>query len=140
MMDRDLLLSEKPKCDGGESNFSMPFITSYSHQHYLIKKFMRKHCHILKNNKILGKALPDEPQVMFRDVLSLRDMVAPNVCDPPNTKLMFFQNMTGFYKCKNCSVCSVNGISNKKLLNVALLVQLRFQIKTFITCSTPNVV
>lgn len=141
LIDRDLLLSEKSNNGSIETNFSMPFITSYSHQHYVIKKFVHKHWHILKNYHDLGKTLPDLPQVVFRGVSSLRDMVAPNVCDPQNTKLMFFQNMTGFYKCKKCSVCSVNGISGKKTTQFSShsIAQV-FQIRTFITCSTPKMV
>lgn len=90
MSDRDVLLFEKTKNDSGENNFTMPFITSYYLQHYQIKSFVCKHWHILKNDSVLDKSLSNQPQVVFRGVPLLRDIIAPGVCDPPNIKPMFF--------------------------------------------------
>lgn len=65
-LDRDQLLVEKPKMTNKETNFSWSFITGYSYQHYMIKKLLNKHWHILKKYHILGSTLPDRPQVVFR--------------------------------------------------------------------------
>lgn len=113
-MDRESLLVEEPKVREKDNKLYLPFITAYLYQHYKVKESVRRHWHVLKNYNILGDTLPEQPQVMFRGVSSLRDIVAPNVCDPSNTKLMFFQNMVGIYKCKGCPVCCINSISNKK--------------------------
>lgn len=97
---RDQLLVERPMRDGGQSKFAWPFIMGHSHQHYLIKKLVYKHWHIIKNDLILGPILPDKPQVVFRGVPSLKHSLAPSACDPPSTRLMFFQNLIGYHKCK----------------------------------------
>lgn len=49
-LNRDQLLVEKPKMtnEQNNNNFSFPFVTGFSHQHFLIKKLVRKHWHILK--------------------------------------------------------------------------------------------
>lgn len=85
-LDREQFMVEKPKMTNEETNFSWPFITGYSHQHYMIKKLVCKHWHILKNDHILGSTLPDRPQVVFRGVPSLKDTLAPGFCDPPTIK------------------------------------------------------
>lgn len=70
----------------------IPFITTFLTQHYLIKKIIRKHWHLLGNDMIVKTFLPVNPQVIFRGVPSLQDRVAPNVVDPPSKKVSFFRN------------------------------------------------
>lgn len=43
-------------------------VTTYSRQHYDIKKILRKHRAVLKNDKVLGPSLPERPQVIYRGV------------------------------------------------------------------------
>lgn len=123
------------------NNFSCPFITGYSHQHFSIKKLLSKHWHIVKNDGILGPVLPDRPQVVFRGVPSIKSFVGPSVCDPPTTKPMFFQNLVGYYRCKSCAVCSINAVKDRKVSHFhSTSTSHDFPIKYFITCSTVNVV
>lgn len=118
-----------------------PFITGYSCQHFSIKKILYKHWHIIKNDPLLGPLLPDRPQVVFRGAPSIKSRVVSAVCDPPINKPMFFQHLIGYYKCRNCEVCSINAIAERKVCRLHSNSTSRdFSIKSFITCSTTHVV
>ena len=141
IIDRNVLLQNK--CVSSEENnqYISPFITSYSNQHYLIKKLVKKHWHLIKEDAILGPALPEQPRVVFRGVPSLRDSLAPGVVDPPLNKPMFFQNIIGYHKCQKCAVCKINAIKERKTLNfISNSTSQVFNIKSFITCSMTHVV
>lgn len=58
------------------------FLATNSCQHYAIKN-IKKYCLALKNYRILGPNLPDQPTVIFRGARVLRNRAAPNVADPP---------------------------------------------------------
>lgn len=140
-LDRDyLLLDNTGRGINTDNNFTCPFITGYS-QHFTIKRLVYKHWHIAKNDPILGPLLPVRPQIVFRGAPSIKSCVAPSVCDPPIKKPMFFQNLVGYYRCRNCAVCSVNAITERKVSQFhSNSISLDFSIKSFITCSTTNVV
>lgn len=141
-LNRDLLLVERPKTIKDETNFSFPFNTGYSHEHFSVKKLIHKHWHILKKNiKYLDLFFPKKTLV-YRGIPSLKDSLAPSVCDPPNNNiLMFFQNLVGFYKRKKCAVCSINSIRARKITKfISTSTSQEFMMKSFITCSTPNVI
>lgn len=91
---------------------------------------------------MLGSTLPDKPQVVFRGVTLVKELVAPSVCDPYSVnKPMFFQNLVGYYRCKTCAVCSINAIKDKKITHFSSLgTSLKFPVKSFVTCFTPGVV
>lgn len=83
-IERCSLLVEKSKSANNTSNGpALPIITSYSMQHQLVRHLIRKHWHILHNDKVLGLALPVRSQVVYLGVPSLRDRIAPNVFNPP---------------------------------------------------------
>ena len=141
ILDRGLLLLDKQVSTENQNQFVSPFITSYSNQHFLIKKLVRKHWHLIKEDAILGPALPEQPHVVFRGVPSLRDSLAPGVVDPPRNKPMFFQHIIGYHKCKKCAVCKINAIKERKTLSFVSNSTLQtFNIRSFITCSMTHVV
>lgn len=143
VLDRDLLLVEKSvvlTCEPN-NNFSCPFVTRYSQQHFSIKKLIYKHWHIIKNDHVLNSVLPDKPKVVFRGAPPNKQLVAPTVCDPSIYKPMFFQNLVGFYKCNKCALCYINAIKTRKTVQFTSRgTNQVFPIKYFITCSTSCVV
>lgn len=84
-IDRATLLQEGP--GRNKEGPIIPFITSYSTQHYRIKNILRKHWHLLGNDRVIKTFIPEKPQIVFRGVPSLRDKIAPNVVDPPTKKI-----------------------------------------------------
>lgn len=136
-MHRRELLREKSLQGGSMSGSVVPFITTISVQHMNVKKMMRKQ-HILKNDQIFNPVLPDKPQVVYRGAPSLRHTVTPNILNPPSIKTSFFQNLTGFFQCKRCPVCSISGCLHRTQRSTSTTTE--FEIKPFITCSTEEVV
>lgn len=67
--------------------------------------------------------------------------MAPNILDPPSKKIGFFENLTGFYQCRKCRVCSLSGCTYRRTHRfVSTSTSVEFEIKQFITCSTERVV
>lgn len=115
VMDRAVMLKGRDKSGNNDNVHNFSMITTYSQQHYDIKKIMKKHWALLINNKILGPVLPEHPQVIFRGVPPLEMQRAPNVLDAPN-RVSFFQNSKFFFSCHRCTVCHIN--KNKRHKNV----------------------
>lgn len=88
-LDRDSLLIDQTKPNTSE-RFKWPFFTTFSGQHYKIKKSFKKHWSVLKNDRVLGPILPDKPGYIFRGLPSLQASVAPNILDLPK-RIPFFQ-------------------------------------------------
>ena len=119
----------------------VPFVTTFSTQHFSVKKLLKKHWHILKNDPILGPVLPDNPQVIFKGGSALRHKLAPNVLEPPVIKTTFLNSFTGFYQCRKCRVCSLSGCEHRRThLFVSTATGEQHTIKPFITCATEGVV
>lgn len=138
MLDRDSLLVDRPRmAERDPGNLICPFSTRYSQQHFSVKKLIRKHWHMVKNDPVLGTVLPDKPCLIFRGAPPIKQLVAPTVCNPPIYKPMFFQNLIGFYRCNNCAVCSINAIKSRKTTEfTSRKTNHTFPIKSFVTCST----
>ena len=133
----DLLV---PRERESNDDFQFAFFSSYSVQHFSVKKLIRKHWHILKNDSLLGPVLPEAPKVIFRGVPPLRLQVAPNIVDPPKT-ISFFQERGGFYPCRGCATCKVNACRSRRVETFfSNATQRNVKIKPFITCSTRHVV
>lgn len=139
-LDRANMIKGTDRITKNNNIHEFSLVTTYSRQHYDIKKILRKHWAVLKNDKVLGPSLPERPQVIYRGVPPLRLQVAPNVLDAPN-RVPFFQNSKGFFPCHKCKVCRINGDKNRKICqfksNSATKV---YDIDTFITCTSKNVV
>lgn len=88
-------------------------ITGCSNQHFSVKKIFQKHWNILKNDKVLGAAIPDKPVMIYRGAPSLRHSVAVNVIDPPKT-ISFFHTMKGFFPFRKCNICQINSFMGRK--------------------------
>lgn len=139
-LDRDALLADKTRAQR-DCQLVCPLIRRYSCQHFSVRRMLNKHWHIIKNDPVLGPSLPDRPQLVFRGAPSISSRVVSAACDPPVHKPMFFQHMTGYFKCKNCEVCAINALTERKVCQfITNNSPLNFHIKSFITCSTTHVV
>ncbi|XP_077341766.1 suppressor of cytokine signaling 5 isoform X1 [Lithobates pipiens] len=138
--DRSALLADREReVDANQS--LLPFVTTFSMQHQKVKQLIRRHWHILTSDQTLGTILPEVPRVIFKGVSSLGNMIAPSVQNPPVKDRCFFQNLKGFYRCRNCQVCSYNKNKNSKILEfVSTSTQRRYTVEPFITCSSEAVV
>lgn len=115
-------------------------VTTYSHHYYDIKKIMTKHWEVLKNDRVLGLALPDHPQVIFRGVPPLKLQVTSNILDAPS-RVSFFQKSKGFFPCWKFAVCYSNKNKDWKMCQFKSNVTARvYDINTFITWTSQNVV
>lgn len=122
------------------NNFDIPFITSYSTQHYTIKCIIRKHWHILLNDSVLAPLLPPTPQIVYRGASSIKDKLVQSVLDPLSIASLF-HNLVGYFKCGKCCVCRCNSHENRKIQKFTSSVWGRtYTIKPFITCSTTHIV
>lgn len=138
--DRLSLLSDIPQHNAIVSD-AVPFITTYSVQHRDIKQLIQKHWHLLGSDRVLSSILPVRPRVVFRGVASLGSKVAPSVQDPPCENRNFLQNLTGYYKCGRCQVCSLNANRARRITQFTSTSTLRsYDIKPFITCTSVGVV
>lgn len=135
----DLLVEREPRVDGG-FNMDVPFVTSYSLQHKSIKQLVSKHWHIVNNDVVLKGMFPDKSRVIFRGVPSLRNRVVPNVLDPPTISRGFLDQLSGFYKCGSCRVCSLSLCTQRCTTFVSTATRKPHTIKPCITCSTVGVV
>lgn len=127
----DLLI---PKLRSQDDSLKFSFVTTYSNQHYEIKKIMQRHSKVLQGDRVLGSNLPDMPRIVHRGVPPLKLQIAPNVVDPPK-QLSFFQNMGSFFPCRKCPICKLNTESFQSTSTKETST-----IKPFIICSTKNVV
>lgn len=92
-LDWKSLIADKPKPNETQK-FKWSFITTFSRQHYQIKKIFKKHWSILKNDLVLAPILPDKPGVVFEG--------------------FFFHNLVGYYPCNKCGLCQVNSSGKHK--------------------------
>ena len=139
---REDLLVERPQVVGDQFQSCAPFITNYSIQHGSIKQLLNKHWHLARNDPILKGLLPEKPRVVFRGAPSLRNQVAPNILNPPQNGLnTFFNQLTGFYQCRRCRVCSLNSCRSRRTIRFeSTTTRKEHPIKPFITCETTGVV
>lgn len=110
--------------------------------HKKFEKIVRRHWPILKQDRVLGPALPEYPEFVYRKAPSLRDKLAPGVINPP----VLFENrifsfLTGFHTCGRCPSCKqARGNVKKRKEFFATATNKVYQIKELITCSTSGVV
>lgn len=115
-------------------------ITGCSNQHFSVKKIFQKHWNILKNDKVLGAAIPDKPVMIYRGAPSLRHSVAVNIIDPPKT-ISFFHTMKGFFPFRKCNICQINSFMGRKCETFQSTVTNKiYDIESFITCYAQYVV
>lgn len=93
--ERDDLLRDKPPQVQDREDFGLAFITTYSSQHWAIKRIIRKHWSVIKNDRILGPLLSEKPRILFRGATSFRHLLAPNIPVPPK-RPTFFGDLKGF--------------------------------------------
>lgn len=82
-----------------------------------------------------------KPRKFFRGAPSFRNRLAPNVLDPRVDKSTFFDQLTGFYKCRKCRVCSFNSCHDRRTQSfISTSTGQTHTIAPFVTCSTLGVV
>lgn len=72
-----------------DSRAKWSFFTTYSTQSKEIKAIFRKHWGVLRSDRLLGPALPENAGVIFRGARSIQGQIAPNIIDPPRESLSF---------------------------------------------------
>lgn len=98
------------------------------------------HWPVIKNDRILGPLLPNNPRVLFRGAMSLRHTLAPNVPDPPQ-RPTFFGDLKGFSPCRRCRVCRVNALRQRRLTEFTSVgTGVTYPINSLITCTSKCVV
>ena len=141
LLERSVIVADKPPITDKEpSNFKM--VLDYNIQYKKFEKIVAKHWPILKGDVVLGPALPDRPQFIYRKAPSLRDSLAPGVIDPPVVaQLKLFDFLSGFYACGRCATCKhVKQHIKKRKSFCSNVTQLEYPIKQLITCDTIGVV
>lgn len=139
-MDRNSLLSGTRVVNKSTKDFRYPLVTTYSNQYQQVKRIMARHWRVLKNGKVLEPHIPEVPQVIFQGVAPLRLQVMSNILDAPNRE-SFFQNLKGYFPCHKCMVCSLNNLQSTHVCTFSSTATSRnFEINTFISCSSLNVV
>lgn len=138
--DRQTLLCERPPTMNIREDFGLAFLTTFSSQHWAIKRIIKKHWPLIRNDNILGPLLSANPRVLFRGAPNLRHSIAPNVLDPPS-RPVFFEDLKGFYPCRKCRVCKINTLHGRRFTDfTSTRTGMTYPIKSFITCSTKCVV
>lgn len=138
-VDRETILAPKDK-SRRMLGYEWSFQTTYSNQHGVIKKLLNKHWKVLKNDEVLGPALPEHLKVIFKKALGLRHLIAPNVVEPP-TKPTFFGNLKGYFPCRRCSVCVCSRQNCIRTTSFSSTVTGKtYDIEKFLSCNTKNVV
>ena len=135
------LLIERPRGERDQFQGGAPFITSYSIQHGSVKQLINKHWHLVKNDPVLKELLPERSRVIFKGAPSLRNRIAPNILNPPCSVPNFLEQLTGFYQCRRCRVCSNNSCRIRRTtMFESTATGKEHCIKPFITCGTTGVV
>lgn len=80
-----------------------PLITGYSKGAIKMQKVLEKHWFILKNDPVIGKALPEKPSVIFRKAPNLRDIITSSYIKENKTKGNTIYS--GFFGCGICKAC-----------------------------------
>lgn len=138
--DHQALLSDKSPQVENREDFSLAFLTTYSSQHWAIKRIFKRHWPVIKNDRILRPLLSDNPLVLFKGATNLRHLLAPNVLDPPK-RPTFLGDLKGFFPCRKCKVCKVNALCDRRLTKFTSEgTGVTYPIKSFITCTTKCVV
>lgn len=138
-LDRASLLCDK--VTDTDEKISVPFITTFSIQHQSIKRLIQKHWHVLESDQLLATVLPSRPQIVFKGATPLSSKIAPSVQDPPKESRCVFLNLTGYHRCKNCQVGSLNKCQDRNICHFKSTSTLRsYEVEPFITCSTEGVV
>lgn len=135
----ELLRDKPPQVNNGE-DFNLAFLTTYSSQHWAIKKIIKRHWPVIKNDRVLGPLLPNNPRILFRGAMNLRHTLAPNVPDPPQ-RSTFFGDLKGFSPCRRCRVCRVNAVCQRRLTEFTSTgTGVTYPINSLITCASKCVV
>lgn len=104
-LDRKVLLKPKKRKKENVLEHQLAFLTTFSRQHKWVKKTLAKYWKVLKEDSVLGPALPDRPKVIFKRTHALKDLFAPIQLKKPSNLIMFVI-LNGFCPCRQCNVCT----------------------------------
>uniref|UniRef100_A0A8C5R686 Reverse transcriptase domain-containing protein n=1 Tax=Leptobrachium leishanense TaxID=445787 RepID=A0A8C5R686_9ANUR len=97
--DRDELLKYKPRKEKGEE---ILFVCDYSNRANDIKKILKKHWHILKNDGDLKDYIGVTPRVIFTGTKNLKTNLVHSKPKKRDISRDFFALKEGFYRCGQC--------------------------------------
>lgn len=138
--DHQALLGDKPPQVENREDFGLAFLTTYSSQHWAVKRIIKRHWPVIKNDRVLGPLLSVKPCVLFRGASNLRHSIAPDVPVPP-IRPTFFGDLKGFFPCRKCQICKLNAFRGRRLTEFTLVGSgTTHSIVSFITCTTKCVV
>lgn len=102
-----------------------------------VNKTIKKHCQVLKDNKILEPKLPEKPNVIYRKTRTLKDVLPPSGL---STKNQYVWGPKRFFSpCKRWQVCK-NSKTMRTSKFTSHVTSKTYNIEDFITCCTIGVI
>ena len=135
-MDREQLLTSKKKAPfSGE----LAFFSGFHRQYKSIENIFKKYWSILLKDNDLVAILPPKPKFVYRRAPGLRNMIAPNVPDPPPRPPTFLDG-SGFHYCTRCKSCKSTTRKTRKITKFKSNITHReYTVKPLITCDSHHV-
>ena len=116
-------------------------ILDYNIQHKDVEKLIKRHWHILKEDRHLKSILPEKPNIVYKRAPTIKDILVKNVVDPPPKSGYTFFNTKGFVPCKYCYACKHSkGPQKKRTEFISTHTNECHIINDFISCHTEGVV
>ncbi|OCT55832.1 hypothetical protein XELAEV_18003247mg [Xenopus laevis] len=139
---KDMLENTKNK-KSKINNDHISFITTYNQSKNKFEKILKKHWHILRNDKDLSNYLTKNPRILYKKPQTIKQILVPS-CIPvekKQTRTFLTQDTVGFYPCGNCKACKTCQTTNKKCKSyTSKVTNMTYNIKSFITCSSTNII
>ncbi|CAH2321250.1 Hypothetical predicted protein, partial [Pelobates cultripes] len=138
---RESLLTYKDK--NTSETPTLPIIFNYNNKSGFIKKTIKKHWHLLRQDDLLKEILPAQPKIVFRGAPNFRSILTNNYTKvTKNIQNTFLDGAKGFYKCKRCTVCkNTDQTTKSKITNFkSNQTNKSYKIRDFIGCNTTNVI
>lgn len=138
-MERSTLLQPKQRVIPANNKAEFSLITGFNIQHRQIEQILRKHWHILQEDKVLGPVLPPRPHVIYRKAANLATKLTSSAIDEPKT--IKIPDLKGFFRCGRCFGCKHTCPTERKSTTFkSNQTNLTYKWKDTITCNTTGVV
>ncbi|XP_053561233.1 repetitive organellar protein-like [Bombina bombina] len=93
--DRESLLTYKVKQKETSDKIMVPFITDYSADLNVIKRIIRKHWHLIREDDLLGEKIIDNPKFIFKKAANLKTFLAPSELKTKKKNILKQKDITG---------------------------------------------
>lgn len=88
---------------------SSKIVLDYNIQHKQFEKIVNKHWEVLRKDRVLGAVLPSLPQFIYKQDLTLRDVIAPGSTYCQRMDFLFFSLVVMLVgRCPACRQCICN--------------------------------